>query len=315
MIRLDSLSLKVSAAQPLSDTLRKITLVSADRRPLPISPPGGHLALTLAGEGRTFRNSYSIVSRPDEPHNYQIIVRRTANSRGGSAFVHERLRVGDVIEASVPNSQFPIQSKAHKHLLIGGGIGITPLLSFLPVLRELRQRVEMHQFAQPAEVQLFERLLGPYTDRDVHVHAGRTALDLAVLLGRQPLGTHVYCCGPQPLIDDIRAIAEAIGWPQASIHSESFGVAGGDPFIVRLARSGGEIAVGEHQTMLEALESAGAPVRSLCRGGACGECRTGVIDGGPDHRDHFLTAEERESGNFVMPCVSRAKTPTLTIDL
>jgi ferredoxin len=67
--------------------------------------------------------------------------------------------------------------------------------------------------------------------------------------------------------------------------------------------------------MLEALENAGLPVASLCRGGACGECLTAVLEGAPDHRDHVLTDEEKSGGRLVMPCVSRAKTPYLTLDL
>jgi ferredoxin len=97
------------------------------------------------------------------------------------------------------------------------------------------------------------------------------------------------------------------------VHLESFGALGGESFRVKLSRSGREIPIGEHESMLEALENASVEMPSLCRGGACGECLSTVLDGIPDHRDHFLTADEKAEGRLVMPCVSRAKTPTLTL--
>jgi ferredoxin-NADP reductase len=315
MISSEPLSLRLRESRPLSATLRHLSFDAADGGLLPTSMPGAHLSLTLAGRLRAFKNSYSIVSRHDERSTYEIIVRRTENSRGGSAFIHDELRVGDVVSTSTPNSQFPIQNLARKHLLIGGGIGITPMLSFLPILRERRQTLELHQVAQATEVSVVERLLSPYAAHDISVHAGRSALKLDDILGRQPLGTHVYCCGPQTLMDAVESAAAARGWPASHVHRENFGAAGGEPFRVRLARSGREVAVGEHETMLEALENAGVPMASLCRGGACGECRTTLLDGTPDHRDHFLTTSEKASCTAVMPCVSRARTPTLTIDL
>lgn len=315
MIRSEPIFVRVRESAPLSSTLRHLVLEAADGGLLPTSLPGAHLSLVLPGPGKTIRNSYSITSHHDQRTRYEVIVRRTPTSRGGSAYIHEHLIVGDVVNAGVPNSQFPLQNRARKHLLIGGGIGITPFLSFLPVLRDRQQQVEMHQFAQPYETGIFERLLQPHADRGIHVHAGRKARALTDILAQQPLGTHLYVCGPAALMEAVRETAILLGWPSTRLHEESFGAAGGTPFIVRLARSGGEFPVNEHETMLEALENADIPVSSLCRGGACGECRTRVVEGEPDHRDHFLNAAERAEGRSVMPCVSRSKSQTLTLDL
>jgi dimethylamine monooxygenase subunit B len=314
MISAGPLSLRVRRVDLLAPTLRRVVLEAADGGLLPTSMPGAHLVLNLPDGERLRRNAYSVVSHPGHRDRYEIIVRRTPDSRGGSAHVHERLAAGDIIEATAPSSLFPIQSHARKHLLIGGGIGITPMLSFLPVLRERGLRVEMHQFARAGEAALFAELLAPFGDHAVHVHASRADCPLDALLERQPLGTHAYVCGPAPLIDAVRDSAVALGWPLSHVHSESFGAYGGAPFTVRLARSGRTIAVGEHDSMLEALEAAGVPMASLCRGGACGECLTQVVDGTPEHRDHFLSPQDRASGRFIMPCVSRAETAMLTID-
>ncbi len=310
-----SLALRVRQVAPLSANLKHVILEAADGGLLPASLPGAHVSMLLPTPARALRNSYSVTSHYNERSRYELIVRRTESSRGGSAFIHDALKVGDVLEAGVPNSQFPIRNLARKHLLIGGGIGITPLLSFLPALRDRQQRYELHQFAQPAEAALFERLLEPHAGHHIHVHAGRGGRALLDILAGQPLGTHLYCCGPTALMEAVKQSAALLGWPGNRVHLESFGSAGGAPFTVTLARSGGTVPVGAHETMLEALENAGVPVPSLCRGGACGQCRTRVIAGMLEHRDHYLNDVERAAGDVVMPCVSRAMTPALTLDL
>jgi ferredoxin-NADP reductase len=308
------IALRISAIESLSPTLKRITFVAADGNPLPGSRPGAHIAVSVPGIDRAHRNSYSLVGSHHDRSTYQIIVRRVVDSRGGSAQVHEALQVGDVLGASLPNSQFNLQNKAKKHLLIGGGIGVTPFLSFLPVLQERNQVVEMHHFTQPGEVAIFEQLLLPHQMPTMSVHAGR-ATRIEDILAGQPLGTHLYICGPTGLMKDVEAAALGLGWPTSNIHQESFGASGGRPFTVALAKSGGTLHVGEHQSLLEVLEHAGLPVRSMCRGGACGECLTHVLAGKPEHRDHFLTETEKCSGALMMPCVSRSATPLLTLDL
>jgi ferredoxin-NADP reductase len=309
---------RVRATEFLSPTLRRVVLEPVEGA-LPIGSAGAHVSVALKtggeGDGKLIRNAYSLVSEPGSGPHYEIIVRRTETSRGGSVFIHEVLAEGHVLDAVVPHNLFPIQSLAKKHLLIGGGVGITPLLSFLPVLRERGARLELHQIAAPDEVAVFQALLAPRAGDDVHIHSGRDAIDIEALLARQPLGTHVYVCGPAALMDRVEASAQALGWPATRVHRENFGAAGGAPFTVELARSGIEIVVGPNESLLQALEGAGVAAPSLCRGGACGECLTRVVSGTPEHRDHFLSDEEKASGAFIMPCVSRAVTDSLVLDL
>jgi len=314
MIQRD-IAYRVRAIESLSPTLKRILLESATGEALPVGAAGAHIALTLKGGDRILRNSYSLIAPSDETGHYALIVRRTETSRGGSHYVHEELAEGAVLEGYVPHNLFPAFSHARKHLLIGGGVGITPLLAHLVALRREGARVALHQVAAADEVAVFERLLAPWAGDDVQVHGGREALDLEALLAGQPLGTHIYVCGPVALMDRVERTAAALGWPEGRVHRESFGAAGGEPFIMRLARSGKDVPVGPDESMLQALEDAGVAASSLCRGGACGECLTRVLDGVPEHRDHYLTAEEKASGQFVMPCVSRARSDMLVLDL
>lgn len=315
MTATELLSLRVQQIDSLSPTLKHIVLEPVDGGLLPTSLPGAHVSLVLAGRDRVFRNSYSIITHFEERSRYELIVRRIQTSRGGSAFIHETLRCGDVLCSTLPNSQFPLMNVAHKHLLIGGGIGITPFFSFLSALCERGHRFELHHFVQSQEADVFEGLLRPYASHNIIIHGKRPDHMLADILMQQPLGTHVYTCGPAGLMEAVQNTAAQLGWPATRIHFERFGAAGGAPFTVKLARSGGEVQVGEHETMLEALEYAGLPIPSSCRGGACGQCTTPVLAGAPDHRDHFLSDAEKAEGRLITPCVSRSKSATITLDL
>ena len=310
------LSLVVADTTPVAPGLRRVHLLAADGSRLPPAAPGAHITLTLptAGGTRRVRNSYTLVSA-DPERGYELIVRRAERSRGGSHHIHDVLAPGDAIEATVPHNLFALHSQARKHLLIGGGIGVTPLLAFLTRLRAVSAQFELHQIASADEAGVFAGLLAPRAGERIAVHAGRAGFDLAALLAAQPLGTHVYVCGPAGLMDNVEAAATALGWPSSHIHREDFGAAGGEPFVLQLAASRLEIAVAGDQTMLEAIEAAGIDTPSLCRGGACGVCILPVREGTPEHRDHFLGAAERAAGCHVMPCVSRSRTATLVLDI
>ena len=143
-------------------------------------------------------------------------------------------------------------------------------------------------------------------------------IDLANLLGQQPLGTHLYVCGPDAMIEDVLRLAKEAGWPSQHLHAEHFTAPrGGLPFDVELAKTGKTIRVQEDESVLQALESAGLEPPYLCRGGACGQCETGVVscDGSILHYDHYLTDEEKQEGRKMMICVSRIKGSRITLDL
>lgn len=313
-----AIPVRVREVTQLAPSLKRFSFEPAHGGLFPTPPAGGHVLLTLRDGGRVMKNAYSLVSPPAERARYDIIVRQVAQSRGGSAFLHRQVKPGDVLEMGNPVSLFPLMATAKKHLLIGGGIGITPLLSFLPELTARAARFELHQLAATDEAAVFERLLAPFAaGEQIRVHAGgRAAFDLAGLLARQPLGTHLYVCGPHSLMDAVAGTAAALGWPWGKIHKESFGGnVSGLPFRAVLAKSGIEVEVGETQTLLEAIEAAGIDPPCLCRGGACGECLTPVVEGEVEHRDDFLSDAEKADGRLIMTCVSRARGPRLVIDL
>lgn len=315
MILEHNLSARVVGIDRLSPTLKRFRFAPEGAREFPSAAPGAHILITLRGRDRVWKNAYSLVTPPDQREHYAIIVRRAQQSRGGSHFLHDVIEGGEQVEISAPASLFPIASLARKHVLIGGGIGLTPFLSYLPVLRSRSAAFELHQFCSADEVGAFQSLLGDHGG-NVRVHGSHARPSLEEILADQPLGTHVYTCGPEKLMNAVARTARQLGWPENVIHQESFGAAsGGEPFVVRLARSQKTIQVGETQTLLEALEGAGVEAPCLCRGGACGVCLLPVIDGELDHRDHVLSDAEKAEGRLIATCVSRAKSGTLVLDL
>ena len=291
----------------LSPTIKRIALESADGAALPTAAAGAHILLHIPGPGRVWKNAYSLVSPADERSKYEIIVRRVEHSRGGSAWLHDHAEIGEQIEISLPANLFPISRVAQKHLLLSAGIGITPFLAYLPVLQAGAKNFEWHHCCKLADAPAFSALLP--RGRDIILHTGRNTLNLESLLARQKLNTHLYICGPAEFMDVAVAAAQKRGWPASKIHKESFGGAtGGAPFTVKLAKSKITIDVGPEESLLEALENAGLNPPCLCRGGACGECELPVLEGIPEHHDHFLSEQKRAANTAIMACVSRAKT-------
>ena len=309
------MKLRIAGVIPLSPSIKRIALAAPDGAALPTASAGAHILLHIPGPDRVWKNAYSLVSAPDDRDQYAIIVRRVDASRGGSAWLHDHAQAGQGMETSLPTNLFPIARLARKHLLLSAGIGLTPFLSYLPVLRATAQKFELHHCCRAGEAEAFARLLPPANGEDIHLHTGRAALRLTELLARQRLDTHLYVCGPDPFMELVLGTARARGWPEAKLHHESFGGAtGGAPFTARLARSNITVDVAADQSLLEAIEAAGLTAPYLCRGGACGECALPVLAGIPDHHDHVLNATEHARNDLMMTCVSRAKTPELVLD-
>lgn len=303
----------LTAKEPLSPRITRFRFEHPDGAALPLFSGGAHVMVEMQDGDILRRNAYSLISDPEDGSGYEIAVQREDAGRGGSRFMHEQARPGDLMHIGNPVNLFGLNLKARKHLLIAGGVGVTPFLAQIRELDRLGAAYEMHYCVRSRDELAALPLLPEGTH--VHVSAEGARIDLPALLSGQPLGTHLYVCASDRMIEAVLETAQALGWPKDALHSEEFlAPAPGEPFEVFCARSHKTVTVGAHESMLEALEKAGIDAPWLCRGGACGQCETDVLacDGTMEHHDHWLEPDERD--RKIMPCVSRFRGRLLTID-
>lgn len=293
-----------------------------DRTPLPGFSAGAHIDVHLPGG---FVRQYSLCGSPACRDRYEIAVLRDGQGRGGSMAIHDEVRQGDLIRIGAPRNQFPLDEEADRHLLLAGGIGVTPILSMAEHLSGAGNAFEMHYCTRSSERTAFvERLEGcAYRDR-LQFHFDDAdpdqAFDLAAVIAGAPAQTHLYVCGPRGFMEAVLAEARAQGWDERRLHYEFFSgtprdAAADTPFTVRIASSGASVDVPPGCTVVEALARHGVEVLTSCEQGICGTCRTRVLQGQPDHRDTYLTDDEKAAGEYFMPCCSRAQSRILVLDL
>jgi vanillate O-demethylase ferredoxin subunit len=298
-----------------------LDLVPAPGTVLPPFDAGAHIEVEL---GPGLLRPYSLCNDPAERHRYQIGVLRDPHSRGGSAAVHDRLAEGQRIRIGAPRNHFALV-RAQRSLLFAGGIGITPILCMAERLARDGAAFEMHYCTRsPQRTAFAARIAASAFAAQVAIHHddGPPAqrLDLQLVLPAPHPQTHLYVCGPRGFIAWVCGTARAAGWADAQIHYEHF--AGADPdagdgraFEVRLARSGTTIPVPAGRSVAAALHAHGIALPVSCEQGVCGTCLTRVLDGEPEHRDQYLTDEERCRNDQFLPCCSRSRSACLVLDL
>ncbi|MFA3916603.1 PDR/VanB family oxidoreductase [Ruegeria hyattellae] len=315
----EKIQVKVTEITPLNELVTRFRFERVDGGQLPTFSGGAHTVVEMQDGGITRLNPYSLMSDPFDQSSYTVSVRRDDAGRGGSLFMHREVKLGDEMTISYPVNLFSLDLRARKHLFLAGGIGITPFLAQIKQLEVLHGHWELHYACRNHTLASYADKLTDRHPNETHIYYDdqNQAIDLKNLLSGQPLGTHVYVCGPKGMIDWVRSTATAEGWPADCIHYEEFlAPQPGKPFQVRLATSDKIVQVGENESLLEAIEREGVDAPYLCRGGACGQCETVVLDhdGNFVHRDHWLTDEERASGKRIMPCVSRFEGKSLVLD-
>jgi ferredoxin-NADP reductase len=315
-----TLAVVVTSIEQVTPLIKHFTLAAIDGEPLPAFSGGSHIIVVMHAAWRTHRNPYSLLGSPRCLDTYEIAVRRMEESRGGSHYLHERIQPGSRLEIAHPVNLFALDKIARKHLLIAGGVGITPILAHLEDLSGGPIPYELHYAVRSPEHAAFvQRLRERAGDRlRMYYDSAGERPDLGKLLSNQPLGTHVYVCGPAGLIDAVAATARSLGWPESHVHWERFAAPPvGDAFEVYLARSQLSVRIPPDRSLMESIEAAGVEVPYLCRGGVCGFCQTRVLelDGELLHNDHFLSDEQKVRAASIMLCVSRARCKRLVLDL
>lgn len=290
-------------------------LTPLDGLTLPSFSAGSHIDVHLPN-GLT--RQYSLCNSPLENNRYVLGVKKDLFSRGGSNFMHDELRVGCELKISLPRNLFPLANESSHAVLIGGGIGITPLISMSHELTAKNASWQLFaSFRSKADVALVQQL----NANRVHLHIDGEAegrfLNIPSILDNAPEGSHFYCCGPEPMLNHFLDLSKSID--PSRIHYESFKPVlanlSGDSFEVKLKKTQKSFSIGPDQTILQVLLKHGISATGSCEQGICGTCETRVVEGIPDHRDSLLSAEERSSNQIMMICCSRSLSSSITLDL
>lgn len=320
---LRNIEVVVKSVRTETPEINSFVLALPDGGDLPAFEPGAHIDVEpVPGLVR----QYSLAGDPGCRAHYLLGVKKEPFSRGGSSAMHGAIHEGSVLKISPPKNHFTLQPSAGRRLLLGGGIGITPLLSMAAALHRQGAEFQLHYFIRSNNDLAFRALFAEagWTGRVVY-HFGLVPPVLTDLLGDLLTAPgdqdHIYMCGPSPFMDTIRDVAQRAGWQDDHILCEHFSATPpqlspeGDAFALRLASDGRELLVPSDKTIIEVLRENGVQIETSCEQGICGTCVTRCLEGDPDHRDLYLTDEERETERLFTPCVSRAKSKYLVLDI
>ena len=311
------LPLRVMRNDKIADGIHILEFRDAGGQPLPKFSAGAHIAIQ-APNG--LLRKYSLCNDPAERDRYLVAIKREANGRGGSCNLIDNTKAGDELMVAPPVNDFGLPPRAQDFLFIAGGIGITPIMAMIrEVLRQGKRFRLFYCSRSPETTAFLDELSAPEFKDQVTIHYDQgdpaRSLDLKPVLAERKNREHLYCCGPRPLMEAVRAMTDH--WSSTAVHFEAFSEAEthkptDKPFKLRLARSGEVLDVPTTKTILEVLRDRGLEVPSSCETGTCGTCRTKLVAGEADHRD--LVLAEHERADIIMICVSRAKSDEITID-
>ncbi|MFC3725731.1 PDR/VanB family oxidoreductase [Neoaquamicrobium sediminum] len=315
-----TLQLKVARVRQETPDVTSFFLVHPDGRPLPSFAPGAHIDAHLADD---LVRQYSLCNHPAETDHFHIAVKLEQNSRGGSKAMHE-ITVGSLLKIGTPRNNFPLSDEARSHVLLAGGIGITPLLSMARHLQRENESYRLEFFCRSIECTPFYEVisdeLGAHAGFNIGLEPTAVRERLVSILRKRPQCAHLYICGPSAFITMATEIAKQ-NWPADCVHLEHFQPqhdltqVNDRPFRVTLAQSNREFEIPSDKSILDILRQNHIPCDSSCREGVCGSCMVAVIEGEIDHRDSYLSDAEKEEGELMMICVSRAKGGHLIIDM
>ncbi len=312
-VRIDRITYK-------SKDVTSFELVPIEGDTLPRFTAGAHIDVLLPNG---LKRSYSLLNDPDEDFRYEFAVQIEPNSRGGSRYIHDHFKVGQILTICAPENNFVLQEGGSEYILIGGGIGVTPLISMAWRLKLVGANFSVHYGSRTRERQAFRKDVQTFSDyANVHIYLDDEAqmgkLDVAALLAIPRTSAHIYCCGPEGLLAAVKEASR--DWPAGSVHFESFEppqlaspTNGEIDFEVEVASTGQIVPVAASETILDALRRCNVAVESSCESGTCGTCMVRYLSGTPHHCDYILGDSEQQ--NFLIPCVSRAKSKRLVLDI
>lgn len=315
----EQLQMRLQQIRWEAEDIASYEFVAANGAALPAFNAGAYINVHLPSG---LVRSYSLSNNPAENTRYVIAVRHERKGRGGSIWMHRSLHIGDVLAISPPANDFPLEETAPASVFIAGGIGITPILSMLERLETLQRPWQLHYASRsPIGTAFTQRLAELDRGRGWVQHCFSTTrthrLNIADIVAAAQPQVHLYCCGPNPMVDDFERACKSR--PAVQVHFERFAssqaaaIEGG--YTVELRRSGQRFTIEPGRSILDTLLEHGIDVDYSCSSGICGSCRVNVLEGEPDHRDDCLSEAERSENCSIMVCCSGSRSSTLVLDL
>ena len=321
----DSLRLKLRQITNQAELINSFEMVDVAGNDLPEYSAGAHIDFYFH-DGRI--RQYSLCGDPSDRKRYLIAVLRDLRGTGGSIDLHERLHTQRSVFVGMPRNNFPVHKEAKHHLMIAGGIGVTPMLSMIYELQKTGDDFTLHYCTKSVEHTAFQPELTDLVEKgNVVFHHDQgipgDGLDIETLLKEHTTGTHLYYCGPPGFMSAVKKFSSH--WPEDSVHFEYFGAPvkpvetiedvsnASDGFQIKIASTGAMYAVPESKTIIDVLTENGIQIEMSCNTGLCKTCACKYLEGDVDHRDVVLSKKEQEE--YITPCVSRAKSGLLVLDL
>lgn len=315
------LDLRIRAVTRETEDILSFELVDPQDRDLPEFAAGAHLDVHIA-EGLV--RQYSLSSDPTDRRRYQIAVLREVAGRGGSKAIHEKAHPDGTLTVSAPRNHFPLIDGAKRHLLLAGGIGVTPMMAMIATLEARGADWRMHYCTRSREKTAFRDRLNPLiaAGKVILHHDGgdpKKGLDIITTLKDVEPGTHLYYCGPSGFM---AAVAEATKhWPDGSVHFEFFNTPAdrpvetrvNTPFKIKLKSTGKVLDIPADKSIVQVLRENGHTVDTSCEEGYCGTCLTRYVEGEPEHRDTVLDTDDH--AKYVLICCARSNSPLLVLDI
>lgn len=315
------LEVVVSGVRQLTPRVRAYELRDPAGATLPAFAAGAHLQLPVRlADGKTTTRHYSICSNPTMRDAYEIAVLREDTGAGGSRAVHETFEIGLRLRCELPRSYFHLHADARPAVLIAGGIGITPIMAMARAVKARDTAMQLHYAARSEQEMAFRQQLIREFPHELTLY--RTAdgrrMDVEHILSAAPDGAVFYVCGPARLIDAVMRVARTLSIASDRVRFERFMAtvpADAKPIQLELRRSGKQLRVPADRTILDVMLEAGVNAPFGCNAGNCKTCSVRVLAGEPDHRDSALSVAERENQRLMCPCISRAKSDHLSLDI
>ncbi len=310
--------LRLSEVHSEADNINRFVFESIDGKPLPAWSAGAHLDLLVGN----YERKYSLCGRRDDRSKYELAVLKEETGRGGSKFIQENLKIGDLVRVRGPKNHFPLDESADDYVLVAAGIGITPIIAMADRLKELCKTYQIHYAGRSFDTMAFLNRLKSDHGKVLHHYPSSEGrrLNICELVAASPKMAQIYACGPDRLLSELKVVSKVL--PDYAVHIERFSAAGMPidpskerPFEIELRDSDLKLEVPAGRTVLDVLHSAGIDVACDCREGLCGSCEVQVLEGDIDHRDSVLSEDERTQNTRMMTCCSRAKGKKLVLSI